>query len=159
MKDKCRKFTGMMNDECTAGVNYMSMRVLPPEGGMARWPCHHNNLDGMCPSFVAYTDEEIQTRVDGHNKVMQSLDDLSTRESDICFHCGKQVMSMQQVGPCVYAQPCNCRLWQGRIPKAWETPNNSELGNVNCAACGHSFTVPSPDEQGAILCPECGRIT
>lgn len=120
MQGTCRKFTGMMNNECLAGVNYMSMRVLPPEGGMAQWPCHHNNMDNMCPSFVAYTDEEIQAREDGHKKVMQSLNDLGARKSETCFRCGKQVKSMQQVGRCVYARPCNCRLWQGQVPKVWK---------------------------------------
>lgn len=41
------------------------------------------------------------------------------RETENCPHCGTRVVSMQQIGSCTYAFPCECRLWQGPIPPAW----------------------------------------
>lgn len=36
-------------------------------------------------------------------------------EDDLCPHCGNQIDRQQKVGRCVYAVPCNCRLWQGDV--------------------------------------------
>jgi hypothetical protein len=159
MLDKCRHFTGIHNGECRVGIDYMTMRQLPEDGGMAQWPCHHKNLGGLCNRFDGYTEEEAQAREDGHRKNMKALNDLSTRKSNTCFQCGEEITAMRQVGRCVYAAPCECRLWQGSIPESWRTPSNSNLGNVHCACCDHNFTVPDPDGQGVLVCPECGRIT
>lgn len=30
-----------------------------------------------------------------------------------CFCCGNQMTAERQIGRCVYAVPCGCRLWQG----------------------------------------------
>lgn len=37
-----------------------------------------------------------------------------TINKGICPQC-KQSMIREQVGPCVYAKPCNHRLYQGKI--------------------------------------------
>lgn len=45
---------------------------------------------------------------------------LEKGEIDTCPHCGARIVSMKQVGRCVYTQPCGCRLWQGVVPPAWK---------------------------------------
>jgi len=32
-----------------------------------------------------------------------------------CFHCGTPMTAKRQVGPCIYVEPCGCRLGQGRL--------------------------------------------
>ena len=32
-----------------------------------------------------------------------------------CWHCGTPMTAKVQVGPCIYVEPCGCRLGQGRL--------------------------------------------
>lgn len=41
--------------------------------------------------------------------------DLLARGFPECPHCGKTVENKIQVGRCVYAEPCGCRLSQGTL--------------------------------------------
>lgn len=41
-------------------------------------------------------------------------------ESDTCLHCGATITGMQQIGRCVYASPCGCRQYQGKLPEKWK---------------------------------------
>lgn len=50
---------------------------------------------------------------------MQHFTAFQKRETDICPNCDKAVTALEQIGRCVYAEPCGCRLWQGTIPEAW----------------------------------------
>lgn len=50
---------------------------------------------------------------------LEKLAAFNTRKTDLCIHCGKQVIALEQIGRCTYARPCGCRLWQGKIPEAW----------------------------------------
>lgn len=34
-----------------------------------------------------------------------------------CLHCKQPIAHLEQVGRCVYARPCGCRQYQGRLPK------------------------------------------
>ena len=52
-------------------------------------------------------------------RYMIRLFGFETRESEDCPVCGAHVHSLIQIGVCVYARPCRCRLWQGTIPEAW----------------------------------------
>ena len=121
MKEWCRYFTGIQNETCEAGVDYMSVRDTTGPG-MAKWPCTRANVGVVitCPLFEAYTQAEIDERDRQLAEAIKGITDLESRKSDICPHCGKQIVSMKQVGRCVYAS-CGCRLWQGRIPAAWRT--------------------------------------
>lgn len=42
-----------------------------------------------------------------------------SRETEAYPTCGKTVTQFEKVGRCVYAQPCDCRLWQGDVPVNW----------------------------------------
>lgn len=50
---------------------------------------------------------------------MVKMNAFESGQSDLCPHCGRKVASLQKIGRCVYARPCDCRLWQGGIPEAW----------------------------------------
>jgi hypothetical protein len=75
-----------------------------------------------------------QTRATERDAVMDDLDDaadtqvadfiralgaLWARRSETCPYCHAHVDAMQQIGRCVYAQPCGCRLGQAHVPEAW----------------------------------------
>lgn len=47
------------------------------------------------------------------------LTDFNERKTENCPYCGKHVSRLLKIGRCVYASPCQCRLWQGTIPEAW----------------------------------------
>lgn len=52
-------------------------------------------------------------------RYMIRLFGFETRESEDCQNCGNHVGQLEQVGRCVYARPCGCRIWQGTVPEAW----------------------------------------
>jgi hypothetical protein len=115
----CRHFTGIQNEKCEAGVEYVSVRDSKP-GRMHQWPCTNPAIRHMCPLFEAYTTEEI---AEHNRKVAESINSLiafESREIEECPHCGTWVTRLKQVGRCVYSEPCGCRLWQGRVPEAWK---------------------------------------
>ncbi len=35
-------------------------------------------------------------------------------DAGVCPHCDTAIARKRQVGRCVYAEPCGCRLYQGR---------------------------------------------
>lgn len=34
-----------------------------------------------------------------------------------CIHCKRLIEKLEQVGRCVYARPCGCRQYQGKLRK------------------------------------------
>jgi hypothetical protein len=60
--------------------------------------------------------EDDLKQVADYFKQMAALD---RRDSDLCPNCNSHIDEMEQVGRCVYAKPCGCRLWQGAVPEKW----------------------------------------
>lgn len=116
----CRHHRGIQHDTCEAGVNYMSVRDTTGPG-MAKWPCTTANQGVViaCPLFEAYTQAEIDERDRQVSEALDGMAKLMSRETDVCFQCGKQITAMSQIGRCVYAD-CGCRLWQGTVPNVWK---------------------------------------
>lgn len=48
-----------------------------------------------------------------------ALNEFTRKESTACLNCGQEVKQLIKRGRCVYAMPCGCRLWQGKIPEEW----------------------------------------
>lgn len=120
MENWCIHFTGVQNDVCEAGVKYQS--VKNPEGGLeTRFPCVNPAVKGLCSSHELHTAEEIAAHEKSIADFIAKLGAFESRSSEDCPHCGQHVTGLKQVGRCVYARPCGCRLWQGRIPAAWDT--------------------------------------
>lgn len=115
----CRHFTGVQNEICEKDISYADVRERPPEGGMYRFPCTNPDYRHNCALWEPYTIEEIEQRDREYTDAMTSLITFMEHDTDICPHCGKQVTRLQQVGHCVYGDPCGCRLWQGSIPDEW----------------------------------------
>jgi hypothetical protein len=128
--DKCRHFTGLLEDQCDAGVLYTSV-MGPFEGGQlagdpeyrCRIPCLPCGAHLGCSKREYPTAEEAEADKARVNaavaRFMERIGVFERRESEACPTCGEHVDRLQKVGRCVYARPCNCRLWQGIVPQAW----------------------------------------
>lgn len=113
--ESCRHFNGLIHDACKVGISYMS--IYQTVNGKREWPCL--GKCGGCDKFENWTEQELQEQEAEIAAFLNNLTSFEQRRSEDCPHCGKHVDSLQQVGRCVYASPCNCRVWQGKVPKAW----------------------------------------
>lgn len=106
----CRHFNGLMNDRCEANIAYK-----PFKGNMPCLPKYvpTDTPANSCPSFELYTEAEIDAQEAATVVAFKAyVDNLS---NDICPHCHTPITNKRQVGRCVYADPCGCRLYQGRL--------------------------------------------
>lgn len=108
---KCRHFTGTINETCKAGVNYKEMGYdfITLRETNQELPCMSGSHD--CPLASFYTRQEAEQRMaEVENGLKQWQKDLA---ANIC-PTHKTPMVKRQVGRCVYAEPCGCRLYQGK---------------------------------------------
>ena len=113
IRNACRHFNGIGHDVCEMGVAYDDVRDTNT-GGMYAWPCLlPKRTEIVCPHFAQYSDDEIRAQVAAirasHEAFAQSL------EANKCPECGAAIVKKEQVGRCVYARPCNHRLYQGKV--------------------------------------------
>lgn len=52
-------------------------------------------------------------------QMLTNMANVMSKKSDTCYVCGGKINTLEQIGKCVYAFPCGCRLWQGSVPDAW----------------------------------------
>lgn len=101
----CRHFRGALADTCEAGhVMADEERPLPCLSITSRW--------GQCPDHAVRTEEEIAERKRESDAAVEAY--LTKLASNICPQCDAPVERKNQVGRCVYAEPCGHRLYQGR---------------------------------------------
>lgn len=116
--DWCRHYSGMMNKACDVGVEYDSIKdtsVIP-----YRWHCIHADTAITCPLREEYTAEEITEQKREAAEFLTGLVAFWDDEGDECPQCGEKVESAEQIGRCVYARPCGCRVGQGELPERWK---------------------------------------
>jgi hypothetical protein len=115
----CRHYGGTAYPgSCKAGVDYDT--VADDSQRPRRWACTCPEVRHLCPSFEGWTQEELDAQNADIAAFLNKMAALMSRESEDCCQCGKHVERMEKVGRCVYARPCNCRLWQGKVPQAWK---------------------------------------
>lgn len=86
-----------------------------------RMACFTHDIHGgpqscgvSCPGATFLTEEEAKEKEEkAHAGVRRYFEDIN---AGICPN-HKQPITMRQVGRCVYADPCGCRLYQGTLPK------------------------------------------
>lgn len=116
-ENKCRHFNGISNEVCKAGVAYRGLRTdgsLPCLPAGVHLPCEEREYPTI---EEAAADKERRDREVG--AFLTQLVAFETRQNEDCPHCRRRVDQLRQVGRCVYASPCGCRLWQGKVPEAW----------------------------------------
>lgn len=106
----CRHYAGMHNtDTCRAGVRYADVR-----GANRNHPCFKDRCEGTaCASQSFRTDEEAWQAIEDSRSVLAEF--VTKLATNVCPTCDQTVERQRQVGPCVYADPCGHRLYQGRV--------------------------------------------
>lgn len=104
----CKHFNGLQHPKCNAGIVYKSLGFP--------LPCITNDqgeYSGTCALFEFQSEAEIEAE-------QQRTDEAATKwvnslMSGVCPYCQTKIEQKEQVGRCVYARPCGCRLYQGRV--------------------------------------------
>lgn len=105
------------NTHCTQGIEMQSVRdasVVPH-----RFPCFTVGADHLCTKYEPHTPEEIAEDERQMAAFLARLKATIAGTSKECAHCGQTIEEMHQVGRSVYAGPCGCRQYQGKLSKAW----------------------------------------
>lgn len=120
LQDRCEHFNGLMNDVCRAGVAYTEVRDESQKP--YAFPCLRGETFSSGPRPVAtttcdkaafLTDEQAQARAD--EIYARARARLEQEAAGFCGHCGQKIERKAQVGPCIYNEPCGCRVGQGRL--------------------------------------------
>ena len=120
MKDDwCKHYNGVGNSStCKVGVAYDTVRDTSQKP--FRWCCIHADAKTECALREEYTPEEIAEQQRQIAAVFVRMAAFLDGEGDECPHCGAKIESAEQVGRCVYARPCGCRVVQGKLPERWK---------------------------------------
>ena len=112
LQNKCVSFNGLMHKVCDAGITYESVKDVQEHG--YRVPCLlDRGCETTCASAVFLTEEQAKQRAD---EILESGRARMQRMADgICPLCAVKIERKRQVGSCVYADPCGCRLYTGRV--------------------------------------------
>jgi len=113
----CKHYNGLNNDNCNAGVRYDEIR--PVSRDLDSYCCLNPHAEMQCLSHELRTQEEIEARNKFVADFIENLNTFWTRETEDCPQCGKHVTSCEQIGRCIYARPCGCRVSQGRLHPNW----------------------------------------
>ena len=106
----------MMNKTCRLGIAYAS--VEGEQRGPYRFPCLKENWTDptrtdLCPSAEYRTEEQAKAKAD---ETMAHIRARFEREAaGFCGQCDQRVERKAQIGPCIYNEPCGCRVGQGRL--------------------------------------------
>ena len=116
------KFTGTCKHfdrgpVCLKGIQYDSVRDLNLVLGL-RLPCNCRNQGDRCDFFEGYSVTESKKMYSDYKHQNDHHNALWVRESTTCI-CGYADVKLEQVGLCVYARPCGCRIGQGELHPEW----------------------------------------
>lgn len=116
---QCVHFNGMHQEVCKAGVDYKTVtdRSENPRSGLGiRLACFPGDEASMqCPKLEPWKLEDALAEEKRRDAAIEAH--LAKLQGDICPDCNRKVENKVQVGPCVYAEPCGHRLYQGKLPK------------------------------------------
>jgi hypothetical protein len=115
----CVHFTGLLKSKrCDAGVDYETVKQ-PGKGHGVRIPCI-SKYEGTitCALRQFPTPEQEAKEEQAIAEYLSRLAKVMRGELRECLECGKPVDAYREVRPCVYAEPCGHRQWQGKAPKS-----------------------------------------
>lgn len=113
VRDKCLHFNGVTSGGvCKAGVEYKDVKDKSTRP--FSYPCigRLNEAGVTCDRAEFPTEEQVAEMVAESDRMVEEF--LARHAAGICPHCDTLIESERQIGRCVYASPCNCRLWQGK---------------------------------------------
>lgn len=115
----CRHYNGIGNSKaCESGVEYESIKdtsVVP-----YRLHCIHADAMVKCPKRELRTKEDIEEAKKQIAAALTRFAAFLDGTSDVCPQCGEKVDEAEEIGRCVYARPCGCRVYQGKLPERWK---------------------------------------
>lgn len=119
----CRHFTGIINEVCELGINYDTVTSFPAsradhppfmQTARACFGRDDEECSIVCPKREFYTKDELDEQErQQYERLNQYFEDL---KNDICPN-HKIPITKKQIGRCIYADPCGCRLGQGKLKK------------------------------------------
>lgn len=110
----CRHFNGIDKGTCKAGVAYDSVRDSSVRPFI--WPCFKDQgCSERCTLVSYHTPAEIAEKEREMSAAIEAF--VNNLNNNICPHCKTPIAETYQVGRCVYARPCGCRLYQGKLRK------------------------------------------
>lgn len=116
---RCKHFNGLMHDRCKAGVAYDDVRDVSQRP--CRFPCLTSDCYGEptpAATTCAFADHPTEAEAREWEAMVRehSRRQWADIQANIC-PTHKQPITKRQVGRCVYAEPCGCRLYQGTLTK------------------------------------------
>lgn len=113
MGDWCKHYRAIADHEtCLAGIAFADVRGKGVRPGW-EWPCFVDGQHLDCPARQMPTAEEVKAEREAIRRVSEQF--LMSIAAGVCPHCQRAIEQTEQVGWCIYARPCGCRLMQGRI--------------------------------------------
>ena len=111
---------------CRKGIAYKEIRSSNPKGEFP-YICANPKAEVRCEYYELETQAEIDKVTETLAAFAKKVDAFWVRETEICPHCDETVSEAEQIGRCVYARPCGCRVGQGRLHENWKSqPNRAE---------------------------------
>jgi hypothetical protein len=108
----CVHYNGIPSKTCRLGIAYETVVDRDAQRQpRAKYPCFEPYAD-TCASHRLPTAEELRANDAEIARMVEAF--VSDLQNWICPHCKTPVQHEQQVGRCVYARPCGCRLRQGK---------------------------------------------
>jgi len=108
----CKHYNGIPSVRCKLGITYESVKVMGSRH--IEYPCYEREVTGVCLAREYLTDEEYAEQEKHTAIVLKKFTDYLNGETNVCPHCGIEVIEEYQVGRCAYARPCGCRVFQGK---------------------------------------------
>lgn len=116
----CRHFTGIHRPPCEKGVHYDDIVSIHEDAPRRRFYCIDSDASNQCSLYEPYTKAELKLRDDYIRNFLDNLETFWDRRTTTCPHCKQHVTDCEQVGRCVYARPCGCRVGQGKLHDNWK---------------------------------------
>ena len=115
--ENCKHFTGIHQKTCKLGIAYKDLGYVM--GGKQGLPCLGPDVRPKMPCAyhcLPTKEEWEQEKKEQTQAVKTFLTQMKDREAKgLCWQCGKALTAKRQVGRCIYAEPCGCRLGQGTL--------------------------------------------
>lgn len=122
----CKHFNGLRNEACDLDIEYKTVTDYPESRAneapffqktVACFGFDDAECSITCSKREFYTPEEIEAKAAASlERLRQYSEDY---KNDICPN-HKIPMVKKQIGRCIYADPCGCRLGQGKLPKSYK---------------------------------------
>jgi hypothetical protein len=120
--ETCTYFTGLAEKMCQQGIAYRTLGA----GGIPCVPVPGRDeaaRQAICALLTFPTPEECQRDREEEARAIKDwiIEAQARSVRGACVQCGTTLTATRQIGRCIYAEPCGCRLGQGTLRDATGT--------------------------------------